>query len=94
MAKDMQAQHDSVLAREERKFEKAKAKAEAYRENMTETLAGFLKQENNRKALAKDAMQATKDDSRRTKLIKKAGAGIYDDSQEVITGNEDRPWED
>lgn len=93
MAQDMQAQHDRVIAREDRKFEKAKAKAEAYKENMTETLAGLLRQENNRKALARDAMAATKDESRLKAIHKKAGEGIYDDSQEVITGNEARLWE-
>lgn len=84
---------ESLIRREEAKLERAKAKAEAYENNMRETIASLLKQENVKRALAKDAMAATRDPGRRDAIYDKAGAGTYDDDLEVITGDEPRPWE-
>ena len=90
---DMNVQHEMTLQKEEKKHERAKAKAAAYKENMTKTLAAMLKQASVKKVLAKDMMSATKTRDR-DKIFDQAGAGTYDDDLEVITGNEDRPWED
>ena len=50
--------------------------------------------------MAKDAIVATKDPSRRDAMFDKAGSGGYFDNktdgigeEDVITGREDRPWE-
>jgi hypothetical protein len=94
MASDYNARHEAVVKREEAKHERKKAKAEAAEQNMTRTLAGLLKQETVKKALAQDAMAATKDESRLKDIHKRAGAGTYDNDREVITGDEPRPWED
>ena len=93
-------QHEMVIQREERKLERARAKADAYEETMTKTIAAYLKDANNRRNVAKDAMLATKDPSRREALFDKAGHGGFFDNKpdgigedDVITGREDRPWE-
>jgi len=93
MATDYNARHEAVVNRETQKHERQKAKAEAAEQNMTRTLAGLLKQENVKKALARDAMAATRDESRFQDIHKRAGAGTYDNDREVITGDEPRPWE-
>jgi hypothetical protein len=82
-----------VIQREERKLERDKAKLKAYEQNMTETIAAFLKDARNKKNIAQDAMAATKDPSRRSEMEKYAN-GSYDDDREMkITGDEPRPWE-
>ncbi len=93
-------QHEMVINREERKFEKAKAKAEAYEETMKKTIAAILRDERTSKNVARDAMKATKDPNRREIMSGKAGSGGYFDNkvdgigeEDVITGREDRPWE-
>jgi hypothetical protein len=83
-----------LIRREEQKLERAKAKLEAYEKTMTDTIASLLKQENNKKALARDAMEATRNPGRRDAMFDKAGGGIYNDDGEVVTGEEPRPWED
>jgi hypothetical protein len=91
MAED--GRHQLVIERESRKLEQSKARAEALGENMRKTISDTLKQANVKRALAKDAMAATKDPSRREDIFEKAGNGIYNDDLEVITGSEPRPWE-
>jgi hypothetical protein len=91
---DHEARAQITIQREERKLERKKAKAEASEENMKKTLAAMFKNEAQKKALARDAMAATKDNSRRDEIFDKAGAGAYDNDREVITGEEPRPWED
>ncbi len=93
-------QHERVIDREEKKFERAKAKAEAYEQTMVKTIAAYLKDVNTRKNVAQDAMQATKEPSRREAMLDKAGAGGFFDNlpdgigeEDVITGYEDRSWE-
>ena len=88
------ARGESLIRREEAKLERAKAKAKAYEKNMQETIAALLKKENVKKALAKDAMAATRDPSRRDAIFDKAGEGMYNEDREVITGDEPRPWEE
>jgi hypothetical protein len=80
-----------VIQREERRLERAKAKAEAYEKNMTDTIAAFLKDERNKKNIAQDAMHATKDSGRQDEM-KRYSDGFRNDD-EVITGREPRPWE-
>lgn len=87
------ARGEMLIRREEAKLERAKAKLEAYEKNMTETIASLLKQERNKKAIARDAMEATRNPGRRDTMLDKANGGIYDDDGEVITGDEPRPWE-
>ena len=83
-----------LLEREERKLERAKAKLAATERHMTETIAALLRKENVKRALAKDAMEATRDRNRRDKMFDIAGSGAYNDDQDgIITGDEPRPWE-
>lgn len=91
---DRDVKGEMLIAREERKLERAKAKLEALAENMTKTIAAQLKQEAVKKALAKEAMDATKHPERRERILDIAGSGIYDSDREVVTGREPRPWEE
>lgn len=92
---DNDARGEMVIRREEAKLERAKAKLEAYQENMEKTIANLLKQERVKKALAADAMDATRNPGRRQEIFDKAGNGLYSrDQEEVVTGEEPRPWED
>jgi hypothetical protein len=81
-----------LIAREERKLEKLKNKVEASEEKLTNSLAKAIA--GNKQALAKDALDATKDGSRKDSWSDKTGEyGIYVDDGEVITGREERVWE-
>ena len=93
MGRDYDSQNEMVIRREEAKLERAKARAKALEANMEETIADLLKKANVKKVLARDAMRATKDPSRREEIFDKAGGGLYKNDREVITGEEDRPWE-
>jgi hypothetical protein len=84
---------EMLIRREEAKLERAKAKLEAYEKTMTDTIASLLKQERNKKALARDAMEATRNPGRRDEMLDKADGGIYNDDGEIVTGKEPRPWE-
>jgi hypothetical protein len=86
-----EARGEMTIRREERKLERAKAKAEAYEKNMTDTIAAFLKDERNKKSIAQDAIHATKDSSRREEMTKYTEG--YRNDDEIITGREPRPWE-
>lgn len=92
--RDYSAQNNALIEKETRKFENAKAKAEALEESATKTMAAMLKQEAVKKTLAKDALAATKDRSRRDEIFKIAAEGAYNQDQDVVTGEEPRPWED
>jgi hypothetical protein len=83
---------EMLVRREEAKHEKAKARLRSFEENMKATLTGLLQQENVRKSVAKDLMAATKDPSRVKSIHKKAAEGAYD-NDELVTGFEERPWE-
>lgn len=82
---------EMVIRREERRLERDKAKLKSYEQNMTDTIAAFLKDERNKKNIAQDAMHATKDSSRRDEMNKYVEGFRRDD--EKITGREPRPWE-
>jgi hypothetical protein len=83
-----------MLQREERKLEKLKESVKASGEEVAEKIAALLKDENQKKALARDAMEATRDRSRRDELLGIAQQGAYQrDRDGVITGREPRPWE-
>ena len=84
-----------LIEREERKLERARAKLDAYQKNMEETIANLLKKENVKKALARDAMAATRDPGRRDRIFEQAGEGLFTDDDEVVTGEfeERRPWD-
>lgn len=96
MADERDVKGEMLIRREERKLERAREKAEAYEKNMEKTIADLLKQESVKKALAKDAMEATRDQTRRTELFEKAGSGMFKKDDEIITGEFEstRPWED
>lgn len=88
----------AVLRRWERDIERQKARTEAAEKNCKGTLAELLKQENVKRAIAMDAQAATKDPSRRAasrniESLKEnfISRGYFSD--EIITGNEPRPWE-
>ena len=83
----------AVINRESRKLDRAKARAQSLEENMQDTLAALLKKQGIKRALAKDAMDATNHPERRDKILDEAGGGIFKADHEVITGNEPRPWE-
>jgi hypothetical protein len=83
---------DRLIAREERKLEKLKNKVEAGEEKLRGSLAKSIAL--NRQSVAKDALAATKDGSRKDTWSDKTGEyGIYVDDGEVITGHEERVWE-
>tara|TARA_R110000751_G_scaffold93078_1_gene181853 strand:- start:529 stop:825 length:297 start_codon:yes stop_codon:yes gene_type:complete len=89
------ARGQATLDREERKFERQKAKASSLEANMREQIAAFMADENTKKSIAKDAMAATKDPNRKATMDNTAQGrfGSGDDFDEIITGREDRPWE-
>jgi len=90
---DYDARGEMLIRREEAKLERSKARAEALEKNMEETIAGFLKRESTKKALAREAMAATNSTGKRDDIFDKAGDGTYSNDREVITGDEPRPWE-
>jgi hypothetical protein len=92
-------QHEFAMQKYIREHDRLKARVEASEKNFTSTFADLMKQENVKRQLAADAQAATKDPNRN------AGSRDLDSlreqhvsrgyhSDEVITGNEDRPWED
>mgnify|MGYP003625893426 CR=1 FL=1 len=87
---------EATLRREERKHERSKAKASSLEANMREQIAAFMSDEGTKKAIAKDAMAATKDPSRKS-TNNNTSQGRFgnsgDDFDEIITGLEDRVWE-
>lgn len=86
-------QHARVRDREERKYEQALAKAEAYEEMMRKTIAAALKDPENKKSLARDGIRANQAQGGVNRLMKKSVVGAYDKDEEIITGREPRPWE-
>jgi hypothetical protein len=90
----------ALMDRESRKREREIAKGEAMKETVAKGIAAALKNERIRQSVAKDALEATE----RGKygmvdpiLAKTAGVGGHTNrgytDQEVITGMEERPWE-
>jgi hypothetical protein len=92
--RDYSAQNNALIEKETRKFERAKEKAEALEDSATKTMAALLKQQSVKRILAKDAHDATKDRGRRAEIFKIAAEGAYNQDQDVVTGDEPRPWED
>ena len=66
------ARGQATLDREERKFERQKAKASSLEANMREQIAAFMADENTKKSIAKDAMAATKDPNRKATRVDSA----------------------
>lgn len=85
----------ATLDREERKLDRQKAKASSLEANMREQIAAFMSNETTKKSIAKDAMSATKDPSRKATMdnTSQGRFGSGDGIDEIITGKEDRPWE-
>lgn len=92
-----QAEHQSVLAEERRKLNRARETAEALENQMTEYIAAVLKSENNKESLGKDGVR-TMEESRRgidpvKDFLRKGDSQRFSTDGEVVTGLEDRPWE-
>jgi hypothetical protein len=92
-------QHEFAMQKYIREHDRLKARAEASEENFRTTFADLIKQENVKRQLAADAQAATKDPNRNAGSrdldalrVQSVNRGYHSD--EVITGNEDRPWED
>ena len=89
------AKGQAVINRWAREEERKKARAEASEENFKKTFADTLRQENVKKALAREAKDAVDNPQRRDAIFDQASEGTsrgYND-HEVITGEEPRPWE-
>jgi hypothetical protein len=94
--KNYDAQNSATIRREEAAWERKKAKAEALEENCKNTLANLMKQDTQKRAVARDMKDATADRDRLEKIKSKVegGEGIFFNDDEVITGIDmDRPWE-
>lgn len=91
---DNQAQGEMLIRREEANLERRRAKLAASEENMKSTLAALFKNEEVHKALALEAINLTKNPSRRDELLDKSAGGLYNDDGVIVTGKEPRPWED
>lgn len=91
---DYEAQANATLRKWEREEEQKKARAEASEKNFVETFANLLKQENVKRALARDAKNATTNPNVNQSLMAQAKYGTSHPMDEgEITGLEDRPWE-
>jgi len=75
--RDYTASNEMLIRREERKHEQLKAKAEAAKANMEESIAAALKQLAVKKALIPDVVEAYEDEhgERLAKIKKIAGSG-------------------
>lgn len=94
MSDKYEAQGNAVLRKWEREEERKRAKAEAATENFTKTFANLLKQENVKRALARDAKDATTSQNANRNLMTQAEFGTSLEMDEgEITGMEERPWE-
>lgn len=83
-----------LIDRESTKLDRAHARAKSLENNMTETIASFMKNKKVKENLAKDAMAATRDPSRRSTIFEKAHGGTFGgNDDETITGDEPRYWE-
>ena len=82
-----------VIDREYAKLERSRAKAKALENNMKETISNYLKQDSVKKAIAKDAMGATRDPSRANTIFEKASGGTFSNDEDLVTGHEPRLWE-
>jgi hypothetical protein len=92
---DYEAQGNATIRKWEREEERKKAKAEAAEENFSKTFANLLKQDNVKKALARDAKNATNNPNAHKNLMAQAEHGTSQGLDEgEITGMEERPWED
>jgi len=86
--KSYDAANERLIAREERKLDRQREKLEATEKHLRKSLAQELSK--NKQAIAKDALNATKDGNRRNTSSDLEG---YLDDGEVVTGYEDRVWE-
>ncbi len=84
---------EAVIRREERKLERARASTEAAEQNMTKTIAAFMRDKNTKRAIVKDAIDAKNNPRSRADIMTQAGEGTFQD-REIVTGDEPRPWED
>lgn len=94
MSEDRDVRGELLIQREAARLERKKAKAKAHEENMVKTISAFLKQEKIKRAIAADTARAIKDPSRRKEIFDRAQRGTYDNDFEIITGWEERPWEE
>lgn len=97
--KDFSAQDSATIRKWEREMERGKARADASEANFTKTFADALKQETGKKALARAAREAVdQQESGQSNptldKVKKGGGAMFGTDDEVVTGNEPRPWED
>jgi hypothetical protein len=88
--------HEATLRKWEREDERRKARAEASEANFSKTFADELKKQHVKKSLAAEAQTATKNPNARSELMHTASEGTSRamDDDEVVTGMENRPWED
>ena len=94
MTKNYDNQAEATLAKWSREEDRKKAKADASADNFSKQIAAALKKDNIKKALAREAKNVVDGGQRPNDLIEKASDGLNIDDNEVITGNEPRPWEE
>jgi hypothetical protein len=84
-----------LIRKEERAKERREAKAEQAAATFKKEIAELFKQAEVKRKVALEADGATKDPDRIKRLKEGAGEGTYRpyDSDEIIDGWEDRPWE-
>ena len=98
MPEQTDRQHEIAMQKYTREHENLKAKAAASEVNFKETFADLLKQESVKRNLAMDAREATRDNtriapSRNLDSLRENFVNRGYESDEVITGDEPRPWE-
>jgi hypothetical protein len=87
-----QSQHDRVIAREEREWEKKKALAEAMKEKMTDFVGAAVKDDRNKKSLGKHGIQTMKESEAGIDRLKDMFSGnkssnrYGNDERDTITG--------
>jgi hypothetical protein len=95
-------QHEMVIKREEAKLEKAKERLEALKNGAANKLAQMFRDENIKQNIAREGKEAiNRNRNGDTQLSRYAqqrggeggmfGTNVFGD--EIITGNEPRPWE-
>jgi len=92
---DYDSANDALIRKEERAKERREAKAEASAETFKKEIAALFKQAEVKRKVALEADSATKDPDRIKRLREGAGEGTFQpyNSDEIIDGWEERPWE-